>query len=87
VEARLFGPNIEIFEIPRSAFREKDTLLIIDDENRIETRSVLTLKQTRDFVWVTEGLKNNERVCLTPLDIVSKGMKVRLAPENNGTRL
>ena len=82
VEARLFGPNIEIFEIPRSAFREKDTLVIIDDDNRIETRNVLTLKHTRDFVWVTEGLKNNERVCLTPLDIVSKGMKVRLASEN-----
>ena len=89
VEARLFGPNIEVFEIPRSAFREKNTLLIIDDENRIETRNVLTLKQTRDFVWVTEGLQNNERVCLTPLDIVSKGMKVRLASdqeENNSTR-
>ncbi len=81
VEARLFGPNIEVFEIPRSAFREKNTLLIIDDENRIETRNVLTLKQTRDFVWVTEGLQNNERVCLTPLDIVSKGMKVRLASD------
>ena len=89
VEARLFGPNIEVFEIPRSAFREKNTLLIIDGENRIETRNVLTLKQTRDFVWVTEGLQNNERVCLTPLDIVSKGMKVRLASdqeENNSTR-
>lgn len=88
VEARLFGPNIEIFEIPRSAFREKNTLLIIDDENRVETRSVSTLKQTRNFVWVTEGLQNNERVCLTPLDIVSKGMKVRLASEkeeSNGT--
>ena len=82
VEARLFGPNIEVFEIPHSAFREKNTLLIIDDENRIETRNVLTLKQTRDFVWVTEGLQNNERVCLTPLDIVSKGMKVRLASDN-----
>jgi RND family efflux transporter MFP subunit len=81
VEARLFGPNIEVFEIPRSAFREKNTLLIIDDENLIETRNVLTLKQTRDFVWVTEGLQNNERVCLTPLDIVSKGMKVRLASD------
>ena len=81
VEARLFGPNIEVFEIPRSAFREKNTLLIIGDENRIETRNVLTLKQTRDFVWVTEGLQNNERVCLTPLDIVSKGMKVRLASD------
>jgi multidrug efflux pump subunit AcrA (membrane-fusion protein) len=89
VEARLFGPNIEIFEIPRSAFREKNTLLIIDDENRVETRSVSTLKQTRNFVWVTEGLQNNERVCLTPLEIVSKGMKVRLASEkeeSNGTR-
>ena len=88
VEARLFGPNIEVFEIPRSAFREKNTLLIIDDKNRIESRNVLTLKQTRNFVWVTDGLRNDERVCLTPLDIVSKGMKVRLASEkedNNST--
>ena len=81
VEARLFGSNIEVFEIPRSAFREKNTLLIIDDENRIETRNVQTLKQTRGFIWVTDGLRNDERVCLTPLDIVSKGMKVRLTSE------
>ncbi|SVC32524.1 uncharacterized protein METZ01_LOCUS285378, partial [marine metagenome] len=88
VEARLFGPNIDVFVIPRSAFRERDTLLIIDEENRIETRKVSTLKQTRDYVWVTEGLRNEERVCLTPLDIVAKGMKVRLAAEqeeSNGT--
>ena len=86
VKARLFGPNADVFVILRSAFREKDSILIIDEANRIATRKVSTLKRTRGEVWVTEGLSDGERICLTPLDIVAKDMKIRLAMEGNGTR-
>ncbi len=76
VEARLFGPETEVFVIPRSAFREEEIVLTIDKENGINARKISSLKRTRDYVWVTEGLSNGERVCITPLDIVAAGMEV-----------
>ena len=79
VEARIFGPEVGVFVIPRSAFREKDTLLVINEQNRIEPRKVTSLRQAKDFVWVKDGLKENDKVCLTPLDVISTKMKVKLA--------
>ena len=79
VEARVFGPEVGVFVIPRSAFREKDTLLVINEQNRIEPRKVTSLRQAKDFVWVKDGLKENDKVCLTPLDVISTKMKVKLA--------
>ena len=79
VEARVFGPKVGVFVIPRSAFREKDTLLVINEQNRIEPRKVTSLRQAKDFVWVKDGLKENDKVCLTPLDVISTKMKVKLA--------
>ena len=84
VEARLFGPKANVFVIPRSAFREEESILIIDKENRIEERQVEALKRSRDYIWVTEGLSDGEKVCITPLDIVARGMKVRLAKREGG---
>ena len=86
MKARLFGPKIDVFVIPRSAFRDEESILIIDEGNRIVTRKVSTLKETREEIWVTEGLDEGERVCLTPLEIVAKGMKVRTAPQEEGNR-
>ena len=88
VEARIFGPNANVFVIPRSAFREEESILIIDKENRIEERQVEALKRSRDYIWVTKGLSDGEKVCITPLDVVARGMKVRLAKkeEGNGTQ-
>ena len=84
VEARLFGPKANVFVIPRSAFREEESILIIDKENRIEERQVEALKKSRDYIWVTKGLSDGEKVCTTPLDVVARRMKVRLAKEERG---
>lgn len=76
VKARLLGPEVEVFLVPGSAFRERDRLLVIDEEDRLRFRKVRSLKQANDAVWVETGLEEGERICLTPLDIVAEGMKV-----------
>ncbi len=81
VEARIFGPEVGVFVIPRSAFREKDTLLVINEQNRIEPRKVTSIRQAKDVVWVKDGLQENDKVCLTPLDVISAKMKVKLASQ------
>ena len=87
MKARLFGPSTEVFVIPSLALREEQYVLVIDEENRIVRRKVSTIKETREEIWITEGLDEGERVCLTPLEFVAKGMKVRTVAqkEGNGT--
>lgn len=68
------------------ALREEQYVLIIDEENRIIRRKVSTLKETREEIWVMGGLDEGERVCLTPLEVVAEGMKVRTAPQEEGNQ-
>lgn len=76
VKARILGPEVEVFVVPGSAFRERERLLVIDEEDRLHFRKVRSLKQANDAVWVEAGLTEGERICLTPLDVVAEGMKV-----------
>jgi len=36
------------------------------------------LHRTNRKVWVGKGLKTGDRVCITPIEIISEGMKVRI---------
>ena len=36
------------------------------------------LHRTNRQVWVGKGLKNGDQVCITPIEIISEGMKVRV---------
>ena len=79
VNLRLLGTQVEAFVIPDSAFRRQDTVLVVDSENGLRPRKVTTLHLHGNKVWVTQGLKNGDRVCVTPVEIITEGMKVRIA--------
>ena len=79
VEASIEGKQIgNAFRIPRRALHEGDVVYAIDRENRIEIRNVKVLQKGIDTVVVTEGLKDGDRLCLTPLEYVVMGMQVEL---------
>ena len=64
--------------IPESAFRTEDQILILEEDNRLHTQKVSVLFRTGKEVWVEDGLKDGDRVCVTPLEIVAEGMQVRI---------
>jgi hypothetical protein len=70
---------VQAFVVPDSAFRSEDTILVVDSENGLRTRKVTTLHHHGKEVWVTQGLKNGDRVCVTPVEIITEGMKVKIA--------
>ncbi|MDC0156243.1 efflux RND transporter periplasmic adaptor subunit [Verrucomicrobia bacterium] len=82
VNIRLLGEQVEVYVVPDSAFRSQDTILVIDPENGLRTRRVKTLHHRGKEVWITHGLKNGDRVCVTPVEIITEGMKVRIADQN-----
>lgn len=88
VQAEIDGETIDgVFEIPRTAMRGMNQVLIIDADDRLRFQKVDVLKANRETVIIQSGLQNGDRVCLTPLEAPVENMKVRVADEvTNGTK-
>ncbi len=82
VHARIEGRLLrDVFPLPRAALRSDGTVLLVDRDNRLHFRAVEIARASHDEILVASGLEQGERVCLTPLDVVTEGMRVRVLPE------
>lgn len=82
VEAEIEGRSVDdVIVFPRSALRENDRVLIVDGDNRIQYRAVKVLRVYKDDVYVSGGLKNGEKLCISPLQTVVSGMQVEPVTE------
>lgn len=80
VEAEIEGLTLrDVAVLPRAALRPDGRVLVVDDEDRLRFREVDVLRTTREALFVRGGLAAGERVCLSPLEVVSDGMRVRVA--------
>ena len=80
VEAEVLGRKLEgVYLIPPEALRERSRILVIDAEDRLRFREVEILRQEEDFVILDSGLNEGERICVSRLDVVMEGMRVRTA--------
>jgi RND family efflux transporter MFP subunit len=89
VNLRLIGAEVNVFLVPESAFRTQETVLVVDEENQLRTRQVSVIHRTDKEAWVTGGLSEGEKVCVTPIEIISEGMQVNLVnpiEDSNGTQ-
>ena len=77
VNGEITGRKAEnIIELPRSALRGNDRVLIVDESNRLRFRKVELLRLFQDKVLISAGLTQGERVCLSPIQTVIDGMPV-----------
>ncbi|WP_407680971.1 efflux RND transporter periplasmic adaptor subunit [Candidatus Chordibacter forsetii] len=79
---KLIGKKVPVYLLPESAFRDLTTILVVDNQNGLRSRQVEVLHRADQKVWVGSGIKNGERVCTTPIEVISEGMKVRIVGEN-----
>ncbi len=78
VEAEIAGKTAErVAILPRAALRGADQVLIVDPEDRLRFRTVDLLRKTDTTIIVRAGVAADERICLSPLEAVSDGMRVR----------
>jgi RND family efflux transporter MFP subunit len=78
VNAEIIGRTLEdVFVVPRRALRGEDMILVVDDENRLRFRTVEVLRAGRENVVVGAGLQPGERVCISTIEAVTDGMRVR----------
>lgn len=80
VDAEIAGRAVEsAVVLPRAALRDATHVLVVDAENRLQHREVEVLRASQDEVVIEAGLAAGERVCISPLDTVVDGMRVRVA--------
>jgi RND family efflux transporter MFP subunit len=87
VEAEIEGRRVaDVAVLPRAALRTGGRVFVIDEERRIRFRDVSVLRATEESVVVRSGLEAGERVCLSPLEAVTDGMRVRVFGEEEDDR-
>ena len=80
VAAEIAGSDaIDVIRIPRTALRGADQVLIVDDENRIEIRTVDIVRSDSKFAYVGAGVTPGERITTTAIEAPTNGMSVRTA--------
>jgi multidrug efflux pump subunit AcrA (membrane-fusion protein) len=70
--------------LPPSAVLPGDYVHVIDADNRLARRDVRVLRRSADAVIVSGGLHPGERVITTRLRMVSEGMRLEPAAQEQG---
>jgi len=78
VSAEIAGVNSQsALVLPRLALRNADQVYVINDENRLEIRTVDVLSTSEDTVLVTDGVEAGEKVVTSTIPAAVDGMEVR----------
>lgn len=78
VQAEIRGREVHnVIRLPRSAMRDNNQVLVVDQDNRLRFRQVALLRLEHDEMLVRAGLEDGELVCISPLQTVVDGMRVQ----------
>ena len=77
VEIKLLGSQVEVFPIPSSALRDRNQVLVVNEQNQLMPKQVEVILWEGEIAWVSNGVKEGEKICLTPIEIFAAGMKVQ----------
>ena len=78
VTADINGVNSQdAMVLPRMALRNADKVYVVNDESRLEIRTVEVLSTTTENVYVSKGVEPGEKVVTSTLTAAVDGMEVR----------
>jgi RND family efflux transporter MFP subunit len=70
--------------VPRSALRQDDVVWVVDDEDRLAFRKVDVARPQGDEVLIKAGLRQGDRVVVSPLKAATDGMSVMIMTAERG---
>jgi RND family efflux transporter MFP subunit len=77
VNAEIEGITLEnAFQLPRSALRQDNQVLVVDEESRLRFREVSIARYEQDRILIHSGLKEGDIVNISPIQAVVDGMEV-----------
>jgi RND family efflux transporter MFP subunit len=78
VAADIVGTTVEnIVRIPRSALRANNQLMFVDEDDKIQMRSVEVLRADSQYAYLGAGAASGDRISLTTIESPLNGMLVR----------
>ena len=84
VQAEILGQTVRnIVILPRSALRGSDQILVVENGERLRFRTVDVLRADEERAIIASGLSTGEQICLSSLDAVVDGMRVRVLTESS----
>jgi RND family efflux transporter MFP subunit len=77
VSAEIAGADQRsVYVMPRRALRNEDKVYVINDESRLEIRTVNVLSTSEELVYVTSGVEPGEQVVTSTIPAAVDGMQV-----------
>ena len=78
VQAEIDGKTFEdVVVLPREALRGRNQVLVVRND-RLYFRDIEILRATTEAIYVRSGLSPGEQVAVSPIDMPTKGMRVRV---------
>ena len=77
VEVELMGPRLSTVKIPRSALVAGDKVWVVEMAGRLSPRHVKVARLEPKWALLEAGIEDGELVVVSPLKVMTKGMKVR----------
>lgn len=74
VEGRVFE---SVFQLPRDVLRQGNSVLVVDENNKLQTRTVQVVESNRDFVVISGGLEDGDIICKSQLGVDVDGLLVK----------
>lgn len=74
----------DAFVVPRLALRNADKVYVINDDEKLEIRTVDVLSTSEDRVLLTSGVENGERVVTSTIPTAVDGMQVKAMKRGEG---
>ncbi|WP_415719717.1 efflux RND transporter periplasmic adaptor subunit [Maridesulfovibrio sp.] len=71
------GTLENVVAIPRTAFRDNNTIWVMLDSGVLDIRSVEPVWRDQDFIYLAEGVKSGEKLVVTDISAPLQNMKVR----------
>ncbi len=87
VAASIAGSNaVDVIPVPRGALRGADQVLVVNDDNEIEIRTVEILRADTNFAYLSGGVSAGERITTTAIEAPANGMAVRTDADDDGSK-
>jgi len=85
VAASIAGSNaVDVIPVPRGALRGADQVLVVNDDNEIEIRTVDVLRSDTSYAYLSAGVSAGERITTTAIEAPTNGMSVRTDADDDG---
>lgn len=76
----------DVYAIPRTAVQGNDTIMVVDNESRLQRKAIKVIWETQDQLLVKEGLVSGEQLSITYIPFAANNVKVNLASDTSKPR-